>query len=104
MCDDDKYNDDPAVRSGLHLFSLFFFATEEGPFGAEMICQMKLSTMCLTLKIQQIPVCLLLTMCGLGERIGVLQLHSVLEWVYCAYISCVMAHLHYCIVSKFCEV
>ena len=55
MCDDDKYNDDPAVRSGLHLFSLFFFfATEEGPFGAEMICQVKLSTTCLTLKIQQI--------------------------------------------------
>ena len=91
-------------RSGqVSISSHCFFATEEGPFGAEMICQVKLSTTCLTLKIQQIPVCLLLAMCGWGERIGVLQLHSVLEWVYCAYIY-VMADLHYCIVSKFCEV
>ena len=26
-----------------------FFATEEGPFGAETFCQVKLSTTCLTL-------------------------------------------------------
>ena len=31
------------------------FATEEGPFGAETFCQVKLSTMCLMLKSQQIP-------------------------------------------------
>ena len=33
-----------------------FFATEEGPFGAETFCQVKLSTTCLTLKNQQIPI------------------------------------------------
>ena len=33
-----------------------FFATEEDPFGAETFCQVKLSTTCLTLKNQQIPV------------------------------------------------
>ena len=32
------------------------YKTEEGPFGAEMFCQVKLSTTCLTLKNQQIPV------------------------------------------------
>ena len=32
-----------------------FFATEEGPFGAETFCQVKLSTTCLTLKNQQMP-------------------------------------------------
>ena len=45
----------------LHLakcFMIYFvpiFATEEGPFGAETFCQVKLSTMCLMLKSQQIP-------------------------------------------------
>ena len=38
-----------------HLFCTLF-ATEEGPFGAETFCQVKLSTMCLTLKNQQIPI------------------------------------------------
>ena len=32
-----------------------FFATEEGPFGAETFCLVKLSTTYLTLKNQQIP-------------------------------------------------
>ena len=39
-----------------HLFCTFLFATEEGPFGAETFCQVKLSTMCLMLKNQQMPV------------------------------------------------
>ena len=36
------------------LFSTLF-ATEEGPFGAETFCQVKLSITCLMLKNQQIP-------------------------------------------------
>ena len=32
------------------------FTTEEGPFGAETFCQVKLSTTCLTLKNEQIPI------------------------------------------------
>ena len=35
---------------------MYPFATEEGPFGAETFCQVKLSTTCLTLKNQQIPI------------------------------------------------
>ena len=33
-----------------------FFSTEEGPFRAKMFCQVKLSTTCLTLQNQQIPI------------------------------------------------
>ena len=33
-----------------------FLATEEGPFRAKTFCQVKLSTTCLTLKNQQIPI------------------------------------------------
>ena len=44
------------VSAPNHLFCTFLFATEEGPFGAETFCQVKLSTTCLTLKNQQMPI------------------------------------------------
>ena len=44
------------VSAPNHLFCTFLFATEEGPFGAETLCQVKLSTTCLMLKNQQMPI------------------------------------------------
>ena len=43
------------VSAPNHLFCTFLFATEEGTLGAETFCQVKLSTTCLTLKNQQMP-------------------------------------------------